>query len=72
MIDHREVVSEVRRANATASTYDRIDGVRCPMCGEVLPPNGCGVRRTRQWEGGLRERYHTCPLCEWGFKSVES
>lgn len=72
MIDPREVVSEVRRANATASTYDRIDGVRCPMCGDVLPPNGCGVRRTRQWEGGLRERYHTCPLCEWGFKSVES
>ena len=71
MINPREVVAEVRRAESTASTYDRIEGVRCPMCGEVLPPRGCGVYRTTPWGGRVRVRYHACPHCSWGFKSTE-
>lgn len=70
--DCRAAVERYKAATRRNPSYDRIDGVICPFCGRTLPPNGCGVRRTRQWEGGLRERYHTCPLCEWGFKSVES
>ena len=72
MISPHEVVEAVRRAQETPVTYDRIEGVRCPLCGEVLPTKGCGVRKTGAWERGARARYHTCPLCAWSFKSVES
>ena len=72
MIDAKTVVSEVRRAEATAATYDKIDGVRCPMCGTVLPPNSSGVYCTKPWFSKTRARHHNCPCCTWAFKSIEA
>lgn len=71
MISPHEVVEAVRRAQETPVTYDRIEGVKCPLCGEVLPTRGCGVYRTTPWGGNARVRYHTCPKCAFGFKSTE-
>lgn len=72
VIDPRDIVFEVRRAEATAATYDKIEGVCCPMCGTPLPPNNSGVYCTKPWISKTRARHHNCPYCTWGFKSIEA
>lgn len=70
--DCRAAVERYKDAQRRNPSYDRIDGVICPFCGRTLPPNGCGVSTTRPWVHKTRERYHTCPHCTWGFKSIEA
>jgi hypothetical protein len=66
----KKIVTTVLTSNAV--DYSPVDGVRCPVCGAHLKGGRMGVRKTKAWHHGCRERYHTCSVCGMRFKSVES
>lgn len=62
----------VRIMHTTGSVdFDAERGVTCPLCGHHARGKGLGVTRTMYLVGGVRERYHSCVVCGWRFKSVE-
>lgn len=65
----RTIVQTVLASNAV--DYSPVQGVTCPLCGARLTNGNMGVRKTRAWDHGCRERYHTCSVCGMRFKSVE-
>ena len=63
------IVQKVLTSDAV--DYSPVSGVKCPVCGAGLHAGNMGVRRTRAWYRGTRDRYHVCPVCGMRFKSVE-
>lgn len=65
----KKIVTTVLSSDAV--DYSPVEGVLCPVCGAHLKGGNMGVRKTKAWDHGCRERYHTCSVCGMRFKSIE-